>query len=320
MRNRNRSMRGEFMIISPEHTKSFVQHARYSSHFCMEKPKGCEIVVVAQFRTAKKYIHADQYWFDVTNKKQWKRRSTTDVYGSGTSVFTWPHYDYDEYSVSSPEWLAYLTGRHIGKQPDGPAFAPGCNDQTYLEPDKEEKRICKLFFINRVEICPLCGISRASKAPEIPLSWSHYELWNMAMGESLYRLENFNDRWNDLLRFQDNHKLYQDPHVYCRCNRCKEQKMGFRQAWKKRYERVISDVPAWQRRSRPHLQAEDKAKEHIRAMWPDDYSDPPANLIKVIFRQAKKRARIKPLSRGEIAFFSMHLAATQMKQLKAMQN
>lgn len=307
------------MYLDYTQRKRFKDHARYVSHFCTPKTKDAKIIVISLFRPAIKYIHADQYWFDVTNRQQWFRRSTTDVYGSGTAVFTWPHYNEKKYGDCISEWFAYLNGEHLGKHPRGPSFMPGCNDQSYLEKDREEKRISEIYFLNKVQICPLCGDCGVSEpSPKVDIGeWSHYELYAFAEAEAFCPSAPFNKRWSGVCELKKESALYKDPYVYRRCSDCAKKRYGFREAWKQRLE---WSMPHSIKSALIHYEIRDKVRDELRLIWPEDYVEPKVNLATAIFRQAKKRARIKPLSRGELAFFSMHLAATQMKELKALLN
>lgn len=289
-------------------------------------------LAVVHFRAAKTYIHADQYLFDFDTRLHWYVRSSTGYYGNGVKKYSWPHLDKCHHQVENDVWASYLQGKHEDGEAVVPYFNVGLSKNPYLCDTEVIDEADKYLFLNRVSVCPLCGTSDATDIDiEGRVDFTNYD--ERQMSRLLYTQEEWkkyrwyedfcnwreilqrdcNDGWGQLKSLVEQNKLHTQFIVLSRCRHCREKGWGFRQTWKYRHDHAVSCRRIFHSRDWDQYE---QAKGLIKQIWPEDFQEKPA-LKKAIFRHARKRARIKPLSRGELAFFSMHLAAAQIKELKA---
>jgi hypothetical protein len=277
-------------------------------------------LAVVHFREAKKYIHADQYWFEFDTGRHWYVRSNSATYSTGIKKYTWPHLEDEQHDVDSATWASYLRGEHEFGEAIVPFFNIGLSKNPFLEKETVAEAD-KYLFLNQVQVCPLCGLSGATETDEdhefSPLEeWSlycHSSDSEMAEVARRWRQNRSDEGWAYLKKLINSDGLKSRFISHARCKRCRDNKWSFRDAWKYRHEEVIR--PNWSCNSED-WDAYRAAKKMIESIWPEDFQTKQSHR-KAIFRHARKRASIKPLSRGELAFFSMHLAASQVKELKA---
>jgi hypothetical protein len=278
-------------------------------------------LVVVHFREARKYIHADQYWFNFKTGRHWHVRSNSATYSEGIKKYTWPHLEDEQYDVDSATWASYLRGQHEYGEAIVPFFNIGLSKNLFLEKEAVSEAD-KYLFLNQVQVCPLCGSSGATETGEdhrfAPLEeWELY--WNSSDNEMAevarrWKQNRSDEGWAYLKKLIDSGGLKSRFISHARCKRCRDNKWSFRDAWKYRHEKVIR--PNWRSCHNEDWDAYRAAKKMIESIWPEDFQTKQSHR-KAIFKHARKRASIKPLSRGELAFFSMHLAASQVKELKA---
>jgi hypothetical protein len=288
-------------------------------------------LAVVHFRPARTYIHADQYFFDFDTGLHWYVRSSTGYYGNGVKKYSWPYLDQCHHQVENDVWASYLRGKHESGEAVVPFFNVGLSKNPYLNESEIGNEADKYLFVNRVSVCPLCGKSDATDTVSHG-DFCHFEEYYVARlqdSQEEWNRKNWShdqfchmrhilqrectDGWRQLESLVKENKLHTDFIVHSRCRRCREKRWGFRDAWKYRHDQAVSCRRYFHQSDWDDYQ---EAKGLIEQIWPEDFKAKP-DVRKAIFRHARKRARIKPLSRGELAFFSMHLAASQVKELKA---
>jgi hypothetical protein len=172
----------------------------------------------------------------------------------------------------------------------------------------QEEHVGRVFFYEQVICCPICGIvHRDVKNSGVKIKYGEYGndwQWPDKLRGDHYKMETLVSSAKAILSGQ----LFNNGAVFKRCNRCDGR--SFLDKWNALYKRA-KDSFRFQESGDSQ-----KLLTNLESIWPDKFAVK-AQLKTSIFRQAKKRARIKPLSRGELAFFSMHLAASQVKELKA---
>lgn len=172
----------------------------------------------------------------------------------------------------------------------------------------QSQYVGRVFFYEQVICCPMCGfVHRELKQSAVKIKFGNYGndwQWPDKQRGDHYKLETLLSSARAIL----SGGLFDNGLVFKRCERCVGD--SFLDKWKALYKRTTDE-------SR-FRDGEECAKllTNIQSIWPDKFGVK-AQVKTSIFRQAKKRARIKPLSRRELAFFSMHLAASQVKELKA---
>jgi hypothetical protein len=172
----------------------------------------------------------------------------------------------------------------------------------------QKQHVGRVFFYEQVIFCPICGrIHRDTKESGVKIKYSDYGndwQWPDKLRGDHYKMETLLSSAKAILSGE----LFDNGAVLKRCKDCVGK--SFLDKWSNLYKEA---------KDRPRFQDIEDCKQlltNIEAIWPDKFGA--KRQVKTsIFRQAKKRARIKPLSRGELAFFTMHLAASQLKELKA---
>jgi hypothetical protein len=172
----------------------------------------------------------------------------------------------------------------------------------------QKQHVGRVFFYEQVIFCPICGtLHRDTKESGVKIKYSEYGndwQWPHKLRADHYKIETLLSSAKAIL----SRELFDSGAVFRRCRKCAGQ--SFLDKWNALYKQAKDTLRFEEREHCKQLQS------HIEAIWPDKFGA--KRQIKTsIFRQAKKRARIKPLSRGELAFFTMHLAASQIKELKA---
>lgn len=170
--------------------------------------------------------------------------------------------------------------------------------------------IGRVFFYEQVVCCPICAfVHRDLKGSGVKINWQDYGndwQWHDKLRGDHYKMETLLSSAKAILSGQ----LFDNGLVFKRCERCAGH--SFLDKWKTLYKTAKEHVRVRYGESKER----DQFLKNIESIYPDKFGVR-AQVKTSIFRQAKKRARIKPLSRGELAFFSMHLAASQVKELKA---
>jgi hypothetical protein len=171
----------------------------------------------------------------------------------------------------------------------------------------QARELGRVFFYQQVICCPICSfVHRDLKDSRVKINWQLGDDWQWPekLRGDPYKMETLLSSAKAVL----SGKLFDNGLVFKRCERCVGH--SFLDKWKALYKTAKQHVRY------ADTQATDEFLKNIESIHPDKFGIK-AQVKTSIFRQAKKRARIKPLSRGELAFFSMHLAAQQVKELKA---
>jgi predicted RNA-binding Zn-ribbon protein involved in translation (DUF1610 family) len=215
-------------------------------------------------------------------------------------------------------WLDYLNGDSRGLN----FFKTYSEDykphQTEVHHIHGEDLGGLVMFANRAIVCPMCGHMNykcEDSEAEQKAKEKHFSLMD---GTRSYRSHVYRydvptniDAFESMLFVAASiiqQRLFASGVAFRRCENCRRQNVTFRTAWKRRfrdYERNPRDCD------------QDTANaliQQVSRIWPDEFGAKP-QIKASIFRQAKKRARIQPLTRAERNFFAMHLAASQLKQL-----
>jgi hypothetical protein len=344
MHNRNRSMRGEFMSTIEQLEKQRDEldkqiAAMEKQSFAEERSKplaalrrkreallakqGWPILVIVAWHPANTWMHAHEHWLNFKTGEVCYRRSESGWSGGFGGHFSLPSVfgRLRERDAAFCSW--YNENYFLGKKSNVPYFKQYVRDfapyQT-LAHRYWDGVAGRVVFLSQVVVCPICG-----EVERQPQNEREQVLYNLPYVDA-YHLYRANGREiGGMAKVADAYlkgDLFDNGLIFQRCKQC--HRKSFRGHWRELHKKLSNEIQDKQRfaaesdrKWRPWKQ-EERAARQIARLWTGLQLR--QEIKQSIFRQAKKRARIKPLSRGELAFFSMHLAATQMKQLKAMEN
>ena len=335
MHNRNRSMRGEFMstlkqlirqrdsvnkqiaameqnIAKEKATPIVAEIAKYKSKL---QAVGCwPCAVVVDFHFGNTWLHANEAHYNFEECVSYRRISSSQS-GMGRLHYSFPdalHYKINgEVDGSIGQWSDFFAGGNYSKplvQEFLETFIPFTRIETRIAPDKT---LARVLFEERLSCCPICGSIKRQKeraagySSDNAYGWEYDLQWGRQPEQSV--LKNILQRAQAITQ----NALFDNGIKLERCDNCRRK--SFVHKWGVIYK------AAKERRKTQQREDCEIVIRNISNIYPHRFGYK-AQIEKSIFRQAKKRVRIKPLRRGEIAFFSMNLAATQMKQLKAMKN
>ena len=267
--------------------------------------------VIVDFHFGNTWLHANEAHLYFEEQLSCYRRSSSGG-GGGSGQWTMPgvldHIMRGEIEGDDWYWNNYFQSERSSlpniKQMLA-AFTPFKKTDCWIGQIQGEASV---FFYEQVSCCPMCGfVDRRLRSSNVKIDKSGYgNDWQypQKMRESRDILKTLLCSAKAIL----SGGLFANGLVFRRCEQCA--KLSFSDNWRRIYKRAKDNFRRDDRKS------SDQLCRNIESIWPDKFGVK-AQVKTSIFRQAKKRARIKPLSRGELAFFSMHLAAAQVKELKA---
>jgi hypothetical protein len=268
--------------------------------------------VIVDFHFGNTWLHANEAHLYFSEQLSCYRQSSSG-WGGSSSRWSMPgalgSTNTTDKGGSAYYWNNYFGGerdRHIPNTKEMlNVFKPGDTTECWVFQNQDVGRV---FFYEQVICCPMCGfVHRDLKKSAAKIKLGDYGndwQWPDKQRGDYYKMETLLSSAKAIL----SGGLFENGLVFKRCERCAGH--SFLDKWKALYKQATDE-------SR-FRDSEESAKllTNIESIWPDKFGVK-AQVKTSIFRQAKKRARIKPLSRGELAFFSMHLAASQVKELKA---
>jgi hypothetical protein len=267
--------------------------------------------VIIDFHFGNTWLHANEAQLFFDEQLSIYRESSS---GWGGSSSRWSMARVFGSRKEDAEADAYYWNNYFGAERE--ASIPTTKEMLFLFKPFDLKKcrayqkqyIGRVFFYEQVICCPICGvIHRDLKESGVNIEYGHFGnewQWPHKLRGDHYKMETLLSAAKAIL----SGGLFDNGLVFKRCEGCSGQ--SFLDKWNALYKRA-KDRPRFQ-----EIGDCQRLLTNIEAIWPDKFGV--KRQVKTsIFRQAKKRARIKPLSRGEIAFFSMHLAASQIKELKA---
>jgi hypothetical protein len=285
--------------------------------------QGWPILVIVAWHPANTWMHAHEHWLNFETGEVCYRRSESGWSGGFSGHFSLQSVfgRLRERDAAFCAW--YNENYFLGNKDSVPYF------KKYVTEFAPFKTLSHRFwggiagrvvFLSQVVVCPICG--EVQRQPE---NEKEQVLYNLPYVDAYHLLRADGRDIEGMGKVADAYlrgDLFDNGLIFRRCKQC--HKKSFRRHWQELHKKLSDEIQHKQqwaterdRKWKPWKQEEAAAKQ-IARLWTGLKSR--QEIRQSIFRQAKKRARIKPLSRGEIAFFSMHLAATQMQQLKAMQN
>jgi hypothetical protein len=270
----------------------------------------CALIV--DFHFGNTWLHANEAHLHFSDQVSCYRESFSGSGGSGNR-WSMPRV-LDQTSRKDDEaepyfWNNYFSGKRDVSLPNTKemlgVFKPLDQAECWIwkTPD-----IGRVFFYEQVICCPICAfVHRDLKDSGVKINRREYGndwQWPDKFQDDEYKIKTMLSSAKAILSGQ----LFDNGLVFKRCERCAGH--SFLDKWKSLYKR--SKQQARYSDSKQY----DEFLKNIESIYPEKFKTK-AQVKSSIFRQAKKRARIKPLSRGEIAFFSMYLASSQVKELKA---
>ncbi len=268
--------------------------------------------VIVDFHFGNTWLHANEAHLYFSEQLSCYRESSSG-WGGASSHWTMPgaldeHRRKDD-QADPYSWNNYFRGERTRSVPNTKEmlglFRPLDRTECWIGQTGNTGRV---FFYEQVACCPICAfVHRDLKESGVKINWQAFGndwLWPEKMRGDHYKMETLLSSAKAILSGQ----LFDNGLVFKRCERCAGQ--SFLDKWRGLYKKAKEGNRLWDSKEC------DQFLNNIESIYPDKFGVK-AQVKTSIFRQAKKRARIKPLSRGELAFFSMHLAASQIKELKA---
>lgn len=272
------------------------------------------VAIIVDFHFGNTWVHANEAHLNFAECASAYVRSTSS-WGSPSNRFSLGG-AFEKHSVTRRRdldpylWKNFFEGVSAGYIPLGKEMLNMFVPQQTGICDVGERRECgAIFFRERVVCCPLCYRLQLDPSDNRTRSdygsfWQHPE----TQRKDRYILRGLIENAKAIL----SGKLFDNGLVFRRCCDCSG--LSFLDNWKRLHKHILKSLPGII--SQHEEEMANSVLRHIESIWPDRIRRKD-NANASIFRQAKKRLKVKPLSRGEIAFFSMHLAASEIKKLKA---
>jgi hypothetical protein len=269
----------------------------------------CALII--DFHFGNTWLHANEAHLYFSEQISCYRQSSSGG-GGRSSYWTMPgvleHFMREYPQGSVYEWNSYFKCDYRycpNSKQLGNTFKPFDRTECWIGQSQDVGRV---FFYQQVSCCPMCGfVDRNLKPSNCEIKRGEYGndwQWPDKLRNDQYKLKTLLAGARAILSGE----LFDNGAVFKRCETCRN--LSYLDNWRRIYKRAKESL-----RDRDSEYSA-RLLQNIESIWPDKFGVR-AQVKTSIFRQAKKRARIKPLSRGELAFFSMHLAASQVKELKA---
>jgi hypothetical protein len=204
-------------------------------------------------------------------------------------------------------------------------FKPGNRkDISFLRYYRNETNEGPAFFSEQLICCPLCSKIHDKKFHEpvrdLIRDGDRYRGIHVIRFQQDLGFQGLEDRGADyrLRKIVEvaekavEGKFFDNGMVFRRCQDCK--KLSYFDRWKKIYKQAKD----WATDSRVSISKKQEAVDvlqNLTRLYPDKFKIK-ASIKKSILRRVKKIKKIRPLSKGEIIFFSMNLGAAEIKKLK----
>ena len=205
-------------------------------------------------------------------------------------------------------------------------FAPGDrqNISIYRDNYHQDTSEGPVFFSEQIVCCPLCSDIHDKKFHEpvkdLIRCGDRYNgrrviHLDQNLGFQFLRDRDAEHRLKKIVEVAEkvvNGKFFDNGMVLRRCQDCK--KLSYFDHWKKIYRQAKDWATDRWVCTNKKQEAVDLL-QNLSRLYPEKFKIKAA-IKKSILRRAKKIKKIRPLSKGEIIFFSMNLAAAEIKKLK----